>query len=105
MNADGSNKQQITAMKASSFAPTFYPHRDKTADKVMFSSNRGTRIFQLYTVDSSKPLQTEGEQITTEGTFNGFPMFSPDGKYFVFASNRNSANPHELQVFLAEWQD
>jgi Tol biopolymer transport system component len=101
MNADGSNKQQLTEMKTSSFAPSYYPH----GDKIMFSSNRGGRVFQLFAIDAKKPLQTEGEQITSEGTFNGFPMFSPDGKFFVFASNRNSANPHELQVFLAEWQD
>lgn len=105
MSAKGSGDVQLTDMHKASFAPSFYPK----GDKIIFSSNLGpddqSRVFQLWAINSHKKLQTEAEQITAEGTFNGFPMFSPDGKYLVFASNRNSANPHELQVFLAEWQD
>lgn len=107
MQADGSDKRQLTALDAASFAPSFYP----SGEKVVFSSNFGgdarKRVFQLYAVPTSAKLASAGEieAITAEGTFNGFPMFSPDGKLFVFASNRNSASPHELQIFLAEWQD
>jgi len=110
MNADGSKKTQLTAMKAASFAPSFFP----SGDRVIFSSNYSQsdepqqhqpgRVFQLWSLDARSKLQTNAEQITTEGTFNGFPMFSPDGKHLVFASNRNSSNPHELQLFLAEWE-
>jgi Tol biopolymer transport system component len=105
MNADGGDKRQLTAMGKASFAPSFFPD----GERVIFSSNLGQdgpgRVFHLWAIDGTNTLQTEGERITTEGTFNGFPMFSPDGKHLVFASNRNSANSHELQVFLAEWQD
>jgi Tol biopolymer transport system component len=30
-------------------------------------------------------------------------MFSPDGKKLVWASNRHDANPHETNVFIADW--
>jgi TolB protein len=43
------------------------------------------------------------ERITTNETFDGFPMFSPDGKKLVFASNRNARRPGETNIFIADW--
>ena len=43
------------------------------------------------------------EQVTTEESFDGFPMFSPDGRSLVWASNRNDAKPGETNLFIAEW--
>ena len=43
------------------------------------------------------------EQVTFNQTFDGFPMFSPDGKHLVFASNRNAKSEGETNVFIAEW--
>ena len=43
------------------------------------------------------------EQVTTAPTFDGFPMFSLDGKKLVWASNRHDANPHETNIFIADW--
>ncbi|MEZ4653517.1 MAG: hypothetical protein R3E12_07940 [Candidatus Eisenbacteria bacterium] len=47
----------------------------------------------------------ELERITYEDTFDGFPMYSPDAKYLVFASNRGSEREGETNIFLAEWVD
>ena len=46
---------------------------------------------------------TNLEQITFYEGFDGFPMFSPNGKYFVFASNRNQVNQEDTNIFIAEW--
>ena len=42
-------------------------------------------------------------QVTTSPEFDGFPMFSPDGRKLVFASNRNAAVPGETNIFVVEW--
>ena len=34
-----------------------------------------------------------------------FPMFSPDGKRLVFASNRHAKVEGETHVFIADWID
>ena len=47
-----------------------------------------SRNFDLYLVG----LDGSGlERVTTSGEFDAFPMFSPDGKQLVFASNRHAA--------------
>ncbi len=41
--------------------------------------------------------------MTFNDTFDGFPMFSPDGRRLVFASNRNAAPRGDTNVFIADW--
>jgi Tol biopolymer transport system component len=98
-NVDGSHARQITRMHAASFAPYFTPD----GKKIIFSSNpsnpRG-RKFDLFMINEDG---TGLEQVTYSGTFDSFPMFSPDGKYIAFSSNRNAKDPHETNVFVAEW--
>jgi len=43
------------------------------------------------------------ERVTFSEVFDGFPMFSPDGKKLVFASNRNAAKQGDTNVFIADW--
>jgi Tol biopolymer transport system component len=43
------------------------------------------------------------EQVTFNDTFDGFPMFSPDGTKVVFASNRFAAKEGDTNVFIADW--
>ena len=103
MNADGSGKQQVTKNGASNFAPFFHPD----GHRIMFASNgrpaaeaKGRPSFHLYLVNDDG---TGLEQITLEGHFNSFPMFSPDGKLLVWVSDRNAKGPGEYNVFLADW--
>lgn len=101
MNADGSNKRQITKNGKANFAPYFFPD----GKRVIFASNmndpRG-RNFDLYTIN----VDGSGlERITFNETFDGFPMFSRDGKKLVFASNRHSKTQGDTNVFIADWVD
>jgi Tol biopolymer transport system component len=99
MNADGSNKREITHNGKANFAPYFHPD----GKRIIFASNmndpRG-RNFDLFLIR----LDGTGlEQITYNDTFDGFPMFSPDGKQLVFASNRHDSRPGETNILIADW--
>lgn len=102
INVDGSGKKQVTSNGASNFSPYFHPD----GKRIIFSSNLETRkeggrpSFHLYLVRDDG---TGTERITTEGHFNSFPMFSPDGKRLVWVSDRNANAPGEFNVFLADW--
>jgi len=99
MNADGSNKRQITKLNKASFAPYFFPD----GKRIIFSSNVADpkgRDFDLYMI---KVDGSGMERITYNNTFDGFPMFSPDGKKLVFASNRNAAKQGDTNIFIADW--
>ena len=102
MNADGSNQRQVTRLGGANFAPSFTPD----GRRIVFSSNhrnpRGPRAqnFDLFLVN----LDGTGlEAVTTAGEFDGFPMFSPDGRRLVFASNRLAKAPGETNIFVADW--
>lgn len=103
MNADGSNKRQVTNLNAASFAPYFTPDGKKIIFCTnYFASDPRKRNFDLAMINVDG---TGLERITYNETFDGFPMFSPDGKKFVFASNRNAAKPGDTNVFIADWVD
>jgi TolB protein len=102
MHADGTNKQPVTSNGASNFSPFFHPD----GRRIIFSSNVETRgeggrpSFHLYLINDDGTGQ---ERLTTEGHFNSFPMFSPDGKRLVWVSDRNTKEPGEFNVFIADW--
>jgi Tol biopolymer transport system component len=45
------------------------------------------------------------EKISSDNGFDAFLMFSPDGKFLVFSSNRNNGGTHDTNLFIAEWKD
>ncbi|MEP6946799.1 MAG: hypothetical protein ABJA02_12840 [Acidobacteriota bacterium] len=105
MNADGSNKHQVTNLGSGSFAPFFTPDGKKIIFCTnYFDENKGDQKKQpnfdlvLINVDG-----TGIERITYNASFDGFPMFSPDGKKLAFASNRNDAKAGDTNVFIADW--
>ena len=100
MRADGTEDRPVTSNGAANFAPFFFRGGH---DRIIFCSNLADpkkRNFDLWTV------RTDGtglERVTYNPTFDGFPMFSPDGKRLAFCSNRHNARPGETNVFVADW--
>ncbi|MCH8979152.1 MAG: PD40 domain-containing protein, partial [Armatimonadetes bacterium] len=72
---------------------------------IVFGSNhedsRG-REFELYTILVDG---TGLERVTFADEFDGFPMFSRDGKRIVWASNRHGSVSGETNIFVADWVD
>ena len=102
MDADGSNKQQLTNNKKANFAPFFHPN----GKQIIFSSNvndttKYARNFDLYMIDIDG---NNLEQITFNETFDSFPMFTQDGKKLIFASNRNAKIKGETNIFIVDWK-
>jgi Tol biopolymer transport system component len=110
---EGQNARAITNNGKANFGPSFLPD----SRRVVFSSNYDALPpssgkapnFDLYVVDPEAPPAQGGypalERITYYDGFDGFPMFSPDGDYMVFASNRFGTTPGETNLFVARWVD
>jgi Tol biopolymer transport system component len=105
MNADGSGNRQVTALGGANFGPSWTPD----GKQIIFASNFAaprSGNFELYLVDAAASMAggDQLEQVTFNPTFDGFPMFSPDGKKLIWASNRNNSKANETNLFVAEWK-
>ena len=111
MDADGSNKVQLTTNGKANFGPFWHPD----GRRIIFATNvydpKGTN-FDLALVDIETKEVTRVTYFSRKGAnphrsddFDGFPMFSRDGKRLVWCSNRNNAKPYETNVFVADWVD
>jgi Tol biopolymer transport system component len=101
MDADGSNKRQVTNLGAAAFCPFFHPD----GERIIFSSNHADpkrRNFDMFIINVDG---TGLERVTWFESFDGFPMFSADGKQLVFCSNRNNTAPSETNIFICDWVD
>jgi Tol biopolymer transport system component len=100
MDANGKHKRQVTHNGAANFAPFFHPD----GKRIIFASNlanpQSGRDFDLYIINEDG---TGLQRITYYPDFDAFPMFTSDGKRLVWASNRNGKEPHETNIFIADW--
>ena len=107
MEADGSNKRLLLRNGATNWAPSWHPD----GKRIIFSSNMDDwrpeigkygGNFEIYLMNDDG---TGMERITHNSVFDSFPMFSPDGKRLVFASNRNPLKPRATDIFIADWME
>jgi TolB protein len=105
MDEDGGNKRRLLKNGATNWAPSWHPD----GKRIVFSSNMDDwradigkfgGNFELYLIG----LDGAGlRRLTWNQTFDSFPMFSPEGKKLVFASNRDAGNPRQTDIFIADW--
>ncbi len=78
MNADGSNRKQLTASARSNYGPAVSPD----GRHIVFISNRAGRAFNVWRIDidGGNPKQL------TSGSGENFVHVTPDGRWVVYAS-------------------
>jgi Tol biopolymer transport system component len=103
MNADGSNQRQVTRLGGANFGPSWTPD----GKQIIFASNyknptgRAAQNFDLFLIS----LDGTGlKQITNDEGFDGFPMFSPDGKKLIWAAGRHATGERDVNLFIADWR-
>ena len=91
-------------------SPTSTPRRSRPVLPRRASASSSRRTTAIRTGASSTCGRSTStarglERITAAPGFDGFPMFSPDGKRLAFASNRATApGKHDTNVFVADWK-
>lgn len=96
MNIDGSDQKQITRLNMMSWAPFYHPSNKY----IIFSTNvHGHRNFELYIVDVDG--EKEPVRVTDMDGFDGLPVFTPDGKYITWTSDRTPEKKGHL--FHGKW--
>jgi len=65
----------------------------------------GSELIQVTQLGNANWAPFYHEQITYDGVFDAFPMFSPDGSKLVFASNRNNGGTRATNLFIVDWKE
>jgi aminopeptidase YwaD len=99
MNADGTGQRQITKNGAANFCPYF----TRDGKKIIFASNLNQTGFEFDLWMVGKDGENL-ERISTAPGFDGFPVFSPDGEFVVWSSNRANPEGRGLDLFIARWK-
>ncbi len=101
MDSDGSNCKQLTSNGKANFAPFFYPDNRTIAFSTNVADTERGRNFDIHLIDSENPEKLI--RVTFCPEFDGFPVFTRDGKKIIFSSNRNGKQRGETNVFIADW--
>ena len=91
------------ARSRSSASPPSRPTSSRTASASSSRRTTATRRGASSTSGRSTSTAATSSGSPGRGGFDGFPIFSPDGKRLAFGSNRNQGKPGETDVFVARW--
>lgn len=96
MNIDGTDQRQITHLNKMSWAPFYHP----SGKYIIFTTNlHGHRNFELYIVDTDG--KKDPVRVTDLEGFDGLPVFTPDGNYLTWTSDRTPEKKGHL--FHGKW--
>ncbi|HRB28991.1 MAG TPA: biopolymer transporter Tol [Nitrosomonas sp.] len=96
MNIDGTDQKQITRLNKLSWAPFYHP----SGKYIIFTTNlHGHRNFELYIVDTDG--KKDPVRVTDLEGFDGLPVFTPDGNYLTWTSDRTPEKKGHL--FHGKW--
>ncbi len=101
MDADGSQRKQLTFNGKANFAPFFYPDNRTIAFSTNAADTGRGRNFDIHLIDCENPQKLI--RVTFCPEFDGFPIFTRNGKKIIFSSNRNSKRYGDTNVFIADW--
>lgn len=104
MDTDGNNQRQITNLNSASFCPYVHPSGDWVMFTTNYADSLGNKRMPNFDLFRIRPDGSELERLTYGPTFDGFPMWSYDGKKIVWASNRGASKAFgETNIFIADW--
>ncbi len=97
MDLKARKEQQITKMKAMSWAPYFHP----SGDYLIFTTNKlGFANFELYIVDAEG--KHEPVRVSYLDGFDGLPVFLPSGNEVAWTRKDEKG---ESQIYISSWDD
>ncbi|MCC6475781.1 PD40 domain-containing protein [bacterium] len=104
MDTEGEQQRQVTNLNSASFCPYMHPNGEWIIFTTNWADSLGNKRMPNFDLFRTRPDGSGLERITYGSTFDGFPMWSYDGKKLVWASNRGVRKElGETNIFIADW--